>query len=114
METMMALELLHILADHPLLKDLDPAHLQFLADYASELSFEAGQYILQEGETADYLHLIDRGKVALGVIVPNRGFTTLEVLEAGDTLGWSWFIPPYHWHFTALAILPTWVIAVEG
>ena len=42
METIMALDLHHILADHPLLKDLDPVHLQFMAEYATELYFEAG------------------------------------------------------------------------
>ncbi|MBE7556087.1 MAG: cyclic nucleotide-binding domain-containing protein [Anaerolineales bacterium] len=81
---------------------------------ASELHFGAGQYILQEGEAAEHLYLINQGKVALGTITPSRGFTTIETLEDGDPLGWSWFIPPYHWHFTALAILPTSLIALDG
>jgi CRP-like cAMP-binding protein len=114
METIMALDLCYILANHPLLKGLNPVHLQFMAEYSTELYFEAGQSILREGEAAGSLYLIDRGKVALGVVIPNQGFTTLEVFEEGETLGWSWFIPPYHWHFTALAILPAWVIAIDG
>jgi hypothetical protein len=60
------------------------------------------------------LYLINQGKVALGTITPSRGFTTIETLEDGDALGWSWFVPPYHWHFTALAILPTSLIALDG
>jgi CRP-like cAMP-binding protein len=85
-----------------------------MAGCASELHFDAGQYILREGEVANYLYLISQGKVALGTIVPNQGFTTLEVLEEGEALGWSWFIPPYHWHFTGLTIVPTSVIAMDG
>jgi CRP-like cAMP-binding protein len=103
-----------ILAEHPFLKDMEPRHLQFMANCASELHFDAGQYILREGEVAGYLYLISRGKVALGTIVPNQGFTTLEVLEEGEALGWSWFIPPYHWHFTGLTIVPTSVMAMDG
>jgi CRP-like cAMP-binding protein len=103
-----------ILAEHRFLKDLEPRYLQFMAECASERHFAAGEYILQEGEAANHLYLIYRGKVALGTLIPNRGFTTIETLEAGEALGWSWFIPPYHWHFTALTILPTWVIALDG
>ena len=115
METIETMELPEqILAEHPFLKELEPRHLQFMTECASELHFVAGQYILREGEAATHLYLIGHGKVALGTIIPGRGFTTLEILEDGEPLGWSWLIPPYHWHFTGLAILPTWVMAMDG
>jgi CRP-like cAMP-binding protein len=115
METVKSIELsVQPLAEHPFLRDLAPPHLQFLTAYASELYFDAGFSILREGEAASHLYLIDRGKVALGTMTAGRGFTTLEILEDGEALGWSWLIPPYHWHFTALTILPTWLIALEG
>ena len=85
-----------------------------MTEGASELHFVAGQCILCEGEAAKYLYLIGHGKVALGTFIPSRGFTTIEILEAGEPLGWSWLIPPYHWHFTGLTILPTWVMAMDG
>lgn len=102
------------LAGHPFLQELAPHHLEFMAECAAEFHFAAGEYILREGEPANQLYLIDRGKVALGTIGANRGFTTIEILAEGEALGWSWLIPPYHWHFTALAILPTTVIALDG
>lgn len=103
-----------ILAEHPFLEDLSPRHLQFMAECACELHFAGGEYILNEGESAGYLHLIRQGKVALGTVIPNRGFTTIETLGDGEALGWSWLVPPYHWHFTALAIVPTTIIAMDG
>lgn len=106
--------LAQILAEHPFLQDLEPRYLQFMAEFASELQFEAGHYILREGEMADHLYLINRGKVALGSVISGQGFSTIEILDDGDMLGWSWFVPPYHWHFTALTIIPTQVIAMEG
>ena len=103
-----------ILAEHPFLKDLAPHHLKFMAACASELRFAAGEYILREGEAAGHLYLINQGRVALGTVIPNLGFTTIETLGDGEALGWSWFIPPYHWHFSALTIIPTWIIAMDG
>lgn len=103
-----------ILAGHPFLKDMALNHLKFMAECASELHFNAGEYILNEGEAAGHLYLIHQGKVALGTILPNQGFTTIETLGDGEALGWSWLIPPYHWHFTALAIVPTRIIALTG
>lgn len=114
METSKVGELSRILADHPFLKDLNSGHLQFMAAHTTELQFAAGEYILCEGEVATDLYLIHHGKVALGTVIPGRGFTTIEILEDGAPLGWSWLVPPYHWHFTALAILPTRVFAVEA
>ena len=29
---------------------------------------------------------------------------TIETLEAGEVLGWSWLFPPYRWHFDARAL----------
>ncbi len=29
-------------------------------------------------------------------------------------LGWSWLIPPYHWHFDAKAVEPTRAIALDA
>jgi CRP-like cAMP-binding protein len=103
-----------ILRDHPFLQDLAPDYLQFMAEYASKIRFEAGQYILREGEAANHLYLINYGKVALGSFIPGRGFTTIDTLDDGKVLGWSWLIPPYHWHFDALTIIPTLVVALDG
>ena len=38
----------------------------------------------------------------------------IDTVEEGDVLGWSWLIPPYHWHFDARAIDLTRAIALDG
>lgn len=35
-------------------------------------------------------------------------------LPAGEVLGWSWFYPPYRWHFDAQAITLTRAIAFDA
>jgi CRP/FNR family transcriptional regulator, cyclic AMP receptor protein len=62
----------------------------------------------------NYFYLIGQGTVALGTNVPERGFTTLQVLGAGEVLGLSWLIPPYRWHFSALVVIPVLAIALDA
>ena len=103
-----------ILREHPFLQDLARDYLQFMAECAVEKYFDAGEYILREGEAANHLYLIGQGKVALGTFIAGRGFTTIDTLDDGKVLGWSWLIPPYHWHFDALTIIPTLVVTLDG
>jgi len=38
----------------------------------------------------------------------------VHTLGEGDVLGWSWLIPPYRWHFDALAVEPVRAFALDG
>jgi CRP-like cAMP-binding protein len=102
------------LAEHPFLKNIKPEYLPYLAEGASEVDFEAGQYLLRETEQADEFYLLLKGKVALGTFIFGRGFTTIQTIGEGEIVGWSWLIPPYRWRFNALSILPTKAIALDG
>ncbi|MFJ1733421.1 Crp/Fnr family transcriptional regulator [Streptomyces sp. NPDC088254] len=73
---------------------------------AREVSFEIDERIFSEGATADRFWIIHTGTVALDVHVPGRRAAVVETLRAGDLLGWSWFVPPHHWHLGAQASSP--------
>ncbi|MBI5679000.1 MAG: cyclic nucleotide-binding domain-containing protein [Planctomycetes bacterium] len=102
------------LAEHPFLKGLDPHHLNIIVGCASNVSFDAEQYILHEGEEATNFYIIHQGKVALEIFTSDRGPITIQTIGEGDVLGWSWLIPPYHWHYDARAIEPTSAIALDA
>ena len=102
------------LAEHPFLKGLDPRHLNIIVGCASNVSFDAEQYILHEGEEAANFFIIHHGKVALEIFTSDRGPITIQTIGEGDVLGWSWLIPPYHWHYDARAIEPTSAIALDA
>lgn len=38
--------------------------------------------------------LIDKGAVTLESFVPGRGVTTVQIIGAGDAVGWSWLFQP--------------------
>jgi CRP/FNR family cyclic AMP-dependent transcriptional regulator len=38
----------------------------------------------------------------------------IQTQAPGDVVGWSWLLPPYEWHYSARALEPTEVIALNG
>jgi len=103
-----------ILAEHPFLKGLDPEYLKLLVGCASNVRFNAGQFIFREGEEANQFYMIRQGKVALETLAAERGPITVQTVGEGDVLGWSWLIPPYRWRFDARALELTRAIALDG
>ncbi|MDT0467423.1 Crp/Fnr family transcriptional regulator [Streptomyces gibsoniae] len=81
-------------------------HREQLISLAREVSFETGERIFNEGAKADRFWIIHTGTVALDLHVPGRRPVVVETLGAGQMLGWSWFIPPQHWHLGAEAGSP--------
>ncbi|MEP9411950.1 MAG: cyclic nucleotide-binding domain-containing protein [Candidatus Brocadia sp.] len=102
------------LAEHPFLKGLEPKHLKIIVGCASNVRFNAGQFILREGEEANNFYIIRHGKVSLEIFTPDRGPITIQTIGEGEVLGWSWLIPPYHWHYDARALELTRAIALDG
>ncbi len=89
-------------------------YLELLAGCASNARFDAGEFILREGEAAKACYLIRQGKVSLEVLAPKRGAVTILTLGEGEVLGWSWLVRPYQWHFDARAVELTRAIALDG
>ncbi len=89
-------------------------YLELLAGCASNARFDAGEFILREGEAAKACYLIRQGKVLLEVLAPKRGAVTILTLGEGEVLGWSWLVRPYQWHFDARAVELTRAIALDG
>lgn len=103
-----------LLAQHPFFKDLASHHLQLVLGCACNVRFNAGAYLFREGGEANRFYLIRHGSVALQMFIPGRGPITIETIEAGDVLGWSWLFPPYHWRFDAQALTLIRATAFDG
>jgi CRP-like cAMP-binding protein len=104
-----------MLAQHPFLTGLEPGYLEFMSQEATIVTFDSDQHILLEGREANDFYLIHQGEVALKTFLsPSEGFAKIQQLSAGDIIGWSWFVSPYHWQFSAFATKPTTVIALDG
>jgi CRP/FNR family cyclic AMP-dependent transcriptional regulator len=103
-----------ILAAHPFFKGMEPIYHELFVDCASNVRFEAGEYIFREGGEANQFYLIRHGRVAVEISTPERGSVIIQSLGEGDVLGWGWMIPPYRWRFDARAVDLTRAIALDG
>lgn len=103
-----------ILGNHPFFKGLEPEYLALITGCASNVRFEAGQFIYRQDEEANSFYIIRAGKVALEVCPPGKKPITVQTVSDGEILGWAWLIPPYHWQFDAQAVELTRAIALDG
>ena len=103
-----------LLASHPVFKSLDTAHIKLLLGCASNVKFDAGQFIFHEGEEANIFYVIRHGRIVVEAFSPVHGPIGIQTCTDGDVLGWSWLVAPFRWRFDAKASEPTRLIALDG
>ncbi len=63
---------------------------------ARQLRVSAGSTILHDGDDTPFLGVVEEGRVALRLRVPERGGrVTFATVEPGEILGWSALVAPY-------------------
>ncbi|HYW43963.1 MAG TPA: Crp/Fnr family transcriptional regulator [Bryobacteraceae bacterium] len=77
-----------LLLEHPFVKGFWPDHVARLAAMASEVRFQPGELIFQEGDHSSLFYLLISGNVALEVVSPGHPLR-VATLYAGEVLGWS-------------------------
>jgi len=102
------------LGAHPFFKDLAEEHLATIVGCSANVKFDAGEFIFREGQAADRFYVVRHGKVALEIFVPGRGAVSIETVEAGEVLGWSWLFPPYKARFDARALTLVRALSLDG
>jgi CRP/FNR family transcriptional regulator, cyclic AMP receptor protein len=83
--------------------------------FATSRTYEAGQAVLREGDDTAFLAVIERGRVALRLRVPELGDRlTIVTVEPGELLGWSAVVPPYRATVDAVATEATRLLAIDA
>jgi CRP/FNR family transcriptional regulator, cyclic AMP receptor protein len=103
-----------LLAEAKAFNGMAEEHLALIAGCAQNKVFEDGQYLMREGDPANSFHVVRLGRVALEIFVPQRGGVTIETVETGDLVGWSWLVPPYKVHLDARAVGTAHVVAFDA
>lgn len=86
-----------------------------LATLGRSIEFETDAVILDEGADTRFLGLVEAGRVALRMRVPERGNRlTILTVEPGELLGWSAVVAPYRATVDAVAIAPTRIVAFDA
>ena len=103
-----------LLRDVPFFEGIAAEHLEVVAGCASNVHFDEDEVLSREGDPADTFYLVRHGTIAIESFVPARGAVTIETIEAGEIIGWSWLFPPYRWHFDTRALGPVRATAFDG
>jgi CRP-like cAMP-binding protein len=103
-----------VLREHPFFESMQEEHIKHLAGCASNARFNAGDVLFRQQQEAERFYIVREGRVAVSVEAQDRGPVTIQTLEAGEVLGWSWLFPPYLWNFDAQALETTRVIAMDA
>ena len=75
---------------------------------------KTGEILLVEGGRSDELGVVVSGRLALRMLVPERGMVTILTVEPGDLYGWSAIAAPQRATSTVVAIEPSELIAFDG
>lgn len=102
-----------LLRQHPFAKGFWPAHIERLAELASEAHFSPGEVIFEEGDHSSLFYLLLEGNVALEVIAPGHP-VRVATLMAGEVLGWSSLTGDTGKQFQARALEPVHALAFDG
>jgi CRP-like cAMP-binding protein len=103
-----------LLAEAKAFNGMSSEHLELIAGCAQNETFAEGAYLMREGDPANRFYVVRLGRVALEIFVPERGAFTLETVEGGDLVGWSWLTPPFRVHLDARAVGSVHVVAFDA
>ena len=103
-----------VLREHPFFAGLDDEHLALLAGCASNVLFHPGEFLFREGSPADRFYIVRHGRVAVQAFAPGRGAVSIETIDEGEVVGWSWLFPPYTAHFDARALTLVRALSLDG
>ncbi len=93
-----------LLVQAPTFEGMSDEHLALIAGCAQNRAFRQGEYLMREGDPANSFYVIRHGRVAMEIFIPQRGPVTIETIDDGDLLGWSWLVPPFRCHLDARAL----------
>ena len=102
-----------VLQEYPFFSGLSEEHLKLITAGAKHVHFPDQHCIFHEGDRANEFYVICDGLVSIELLTPS-GSTTVQTVEKGDVLGWSWVSPPYRWHFNARTMRPTDALVLDG
>jgi CRP-like cAMP-binding protein len=93
---------------------LPPEAVTRLASIGEVVDLAPGDLIVAEGQVAATLGIVLAGRIALRMLVPERGMITILTVEPGDIVGWSAVVPPYRGTDDAVAIEPVRLLQFPG
>ena len=108
-----------VLRECVLFSGLSDSELHAVASLAVEKEYEAGSTIFTTGESAEELFVLQEGRVAVQMTLPQSDTQvsrriTVDVVTKSEIAGWSAILEPFRYTFTATCVQRTIALAIEG
>ena len=99
---------------YPYFAGANEESLRELAMASEELTFQEGQVLFREDQTAEHLYILIRGEVDIQYELNTGEHRTVDTVVAGDVLVWSALVRPYRTTALAIARRMSEVIAIDS
>ena len=101
-------------AAHPFLAGMSQHHLDLLADCAELKPFDANEVIFRAGDPARGFYLVESGSIAVEADAGDRPPVSIDVVRAGEPLGWSWMYEPFVCEYGGRALEPATALFIDA
>jgi CRP-like cAMP-binding protein len=103
-----------IIQAQPFFAGFSEAMTDLLVGCAENVRYPKDAYLMHEGQPANDFFLIRAGKVEISIHGAQYGKLTVQTLESGEMVGWSWLVPPYRARFDAVSLEDTRALRFDG
>jgi len=94
--------------------DMDPKYLRKLAAIASDVTFDRGDFVYQEGDLDKGMYLIQDGKVVIEMKALGQGYAPVLTIGKGQLFGWSSMFPGQRKRARARVLEDTHAFLIDG
>jgi CRP-like cAMP-binding protein len=101
------IEATDILRGVDVFRDLSEEHLARIATFTVCENVAEDVVMFREGDSQEFIYLIDSGNVALEIKVPGQGAHRIHTVSAGELLGWTPALGAAYMTATARTLTPT-------
>lgn len=108
-----------VLKRYALFSALTDDELTLISGSTTEKQYDAGTTIFQAGTSAGELLVLEEGKVALQMTLPQEKTQptkriTIDVISPGEMMGWSAIVEPHNYTLTAVCLQRVRAISIDG
>ena len=95
-----------------LFEGMNPELVDAVSEASRQQTFGEGDWLFREGQPAEYLYILEEGRVRL--MLGERGTLVKTVRTPGDVFGWSSVVGPAAYTASAQCLTPTRVTRIRG
>lgn len=101
--------MIDIYKKHPFLHDLEDPYIYKIISISNITGINKGEYFIKSGEYAKYFYLLISGLVEV-----RYEDISIQIIETGDVVGWSFLIYPYKWNFDVVTLKDSILIQIDS